>query len=279
MSEYCIQPLNDLVSELLYMTDTPAHLNSMRTIVYDLRLPTSPEDRFGRIHRMTGNQCIASAAAPCMGSRLQLIDTHIRSAINKDFSPRLDETPHAIQATVPEASLPGFGKHFVIVGGSHSTRLAAALSSAGCSVVDISQPAWKLTHTSAKEAARDLTTAVFGSDEETIVIAWLYDDTIYQVQDDGFSNLREPVRSEGQDHIDGRLGLFKNHMLWDHLIVSVPVLRAAGGRPLILIGPLPRFHSAKCCDSSDHVTNFRAVLKILIRKNKNYFQESKSELN
>ena len=36
-----------------------------------------------------------------------------------------------------------------------------------------------------------------------------------------------------------------------------PVLKAVGGRPMVVITPMPRYLKTRCCEDTDHLTNFR----------------------
>ena len=36
----------------------------------------------------------------------------------------------------------------------------------------------------------------------------------------------------------------------------MPILRTSRGTNIIIIGPLPRYAVAKCCEALDHITNF-----------------------
>ena len=37
---------------------------------------------------------------------------------------------------------------------------------------------------------------------------------------------------------------------------AMPILRTSRGTNIIIIGPLPRYAVAKCCEALDHITNF-----------------------
>ena len=38
--------------------------------------------------------------------------------------------------------------------------------------------------------------------------------------------------------------------------VSIPLLRAGGNNRKIILSPLPRFSTVKCCQDEEHITNF-----------------------
>lgn len=42
----------------------------------------------------------------------------------------------------------------------------------------------------------------------------------------------------------------------DLFITALPLTKAAGAKKVILMGPMPRYLVAKCCEDASHLTNY-----------------------
>jgi lysophospholipase L1-like esterase len=73
-------------------------------------------------------------------------------------------------------------------------------------------------------------------------------------QFDGSSAL--PYKSGGRFHLGGKTVVSSSDIFSKTTNAILPVLRAAKGKPCVIIPPLPRYLFARCCDDAGHCTNF-----------------------
>ena len=79
---------------------------------------------------------------------------------------------------------------------------------------------------------------------EAIVILHLFDNSIYNSTVDGES--AEPLKLNGKFHIIGDLQVGSGHQIKQLFELAMPIIRAASGSRIILLGPLPRYVVVPC---------------------------------
>jgi hypothetical protein len=65
-----------------------------------------------------------------------------------------------------------------------------------------------------------------------------------------------PYKSDGRFHLGGKIVTSSPETFAKTVEAIMPVLRAAEGRPIVIIPPLPRYLFARCCADAGHCTNF-----------------------
>ena len=84
----------------------------------------------------------------------------------------------------------------------------------------------------------------------------LYDSSVYFSSSEA-GELTLPKRGEDSAyHITGELVLAEWTALKKIFNLSAPLLRAAGPCEKIILSPLPRYATARCCEDSRHLTNY-----------------------
>jgi hypothetical protein len=150
------------------------------------------------------------------------------------------------------------GKRFVLVGASHTARLACALEDSGAMVIDLSVPGWRAASENVALAISELN-SVLEEDYsgETFVIYQLYAISSYLVcSPDGERTL--PVKlGDGKYHVPGRLVFVDRAGFRDLFTITLPLLRAGKNHTKILLTPIMRYALASCCDNPSHITNKR----------------------
>ena len=143
---------------------------------------------------------------------------------------------------------------FIVVGSSHTYRLANAMKEAGETVNCLASPFWRPTVENITNTSAALTEAVTNNPHATVVLQ-LYDSSIYFASAET-GELTLPKRGEdGKYHIVGELVLADWSAFKKIFNVSALLLRAAGTSRKIILSPLPRFVMASCCDDERHLTN------------------------
>ena len=173
--------------------------------------------------------------------------------LNNDFALQLDTEPVVDRLLhTPEVS----SNHSIIVcGGSHANKLAKALGSIRPEVVDLSVGGWILDPDSAKVLEADLLEAMTDLDaEDTTVVLQLFDNVTYQGS--GPNGPTRPIKAGGKYHLEGALQIVSAEAFRDLFETALPVIRAARGATILLVGPLHRYVTGKCCGNPAHITNF-----------------------
>jgi len=189
------------------------------------------------------------------------IVSRLLEELNQRFALQLDPKPctarfGSASDREPRESRPTI----VLAGASHIGNLMEPLSSSNVNVVDLSIPGFRITEAAVESMVTDLEGAISGLDDKnTVVVLQVFDNSIY------FSSKargEKVLTRKGKDkkfHVDGELKLVTKEDLKSLFIEIMPLIRAAKGKHIIIMTPLPRYVFSKCCLSSVHVTNFGRV--------------------
>jgi hypothetical protein len=150
------------------------------------------------------------------------------------------------------------GKRFIIIGASHASRLANALEDLELCVVDLSSPGWKLNSDSASNTAGQLEEILAEDNELQNVIVYLMFDNKSYIGINNSGSRREAEKSsvDGKYHIIGDLSIVDRAEFKPIFNLAVPLLRAGGNHQKIIVSPLLRYSSGRCCGDLDHISNF-----------------------
>ena len=86
------------------------------------------------------------------------------------------------------------------------------------------------------------------------IIVNILDNNIYRGNVDG--KQVEPVKLDCGYHIPGKLEIVDSRIVKKLFDTAMPVLRAARGAEVLIVGPLQRYLEQKCCLDNSHITNF-----------------------
>jgi len=94
--------------------------------------------------------------------------------------------------------------------------------------------------------------------DNTVVILQLYDNRTYKgaVVRDGELSYHKPFKQDGRFHILGEVNLAGVEVVKDMVTESLPILRALGNTPVIVVTPMMRYMTNTCCVERTHCTNF-----------------------
>ena len=90
--------------------------------------------------------------------------------------------------------------------------------------------------------------------EDATVILNLFDNSIYK--SGSSTSPTEPLRLNGSYHLLRELNMVSEDEFKRIFEDTIPILRAARGTQILVIGPLERYTIRKCCENEDHITNF-----------------------
>ena len=146
----------------------------------------------------------------------------------------------------------------VIGGGSHAERLAAAIGSRHRNIADLSIPGWKLSESSAADLASDISGIMENNDSSRVVVVLqLFDNETYKGLSG--SEIVDPVKKDGKYHIIGKLVLASSEEFKALFGTAITVIKAAKSALVLLISPLYRYATGRCCRQETHLTNFSEV--------------------
>ena len=144
----------------------------------------------------------------------------------------------------------------IIVGGaSHAERLASALGQRRGNVADLTLLGWRLTDESAEDLASDIAGILQTNDQSKIILVLqVIDNTVFKglIGDE----ICDPVKLKGRYHIPGKLVTIGQEELKELFGLATKAIRAARSDQVILISPLYRYITGRCCRDASHITNY-----------------------
>ena len=129
------------------------------------------------------------------------------------------------------------------------------MRSFGDSINSLASSSWRLTEDNVLATAKSLAEAVKKNLDATVIYQ-LFDSSAYFASS-APGELALPKRGEdGNYHVASELTLADWSTFRKIFYVSIPLLRAGGDNKKLILSPLPRFSTAKCCQDTGHITNF-----------------------
>ena len=175
--------------------------------------------------------------------------------LNFEFGLQLSTDP-VVDRLLHTSEVSSSQKAIIVLGGSHASRLADKLGSTHPEVVDLSISGLTLTETTVTDMMEEMAAAISDLNGHKItVVAQLYDNSIYKGSDHQ-GNPVNPVKIGRSYHIEGDLQVIDGDSFKELFDTSLPLLKATKGHNLVVIGPLPRYVTYKCCGDSGHITNY-----------------------
>jgi hypothetical protein len=173
--------------------------------------------------------------------------------INDIFGLRIDTQPDSNRDLDP-ASGTDTGR-LVLVGASHMHTVAKAQRSAGADVIDLSTPGWYPTAEKIQTVAAKLRDSKLSSEDIVFLDIWL--NSAFVGSDEfGFPLKAFKDPTDRTYHIEGDLQAAPSTVLRKIALDCTPILEAASGSPMVIVVPFPRYVGMKCCENSQHITNF-----------------------
>ena len=123
-------------------------------------------------------------------------------------------------------------------------------------MVDLTAGGWKLSEKTAEDLAYDIENVVVEDLDpaNVTIILNILDNNIYRGNVDG--KQVETVKLDGSYHIPGKLEIVDSRIVKELFDTAMPVLRAARGAEVLIVGPLQHYMEQKCCLDNSHITNF-----------------------
>jgi hypothetical protein len=139
----------------------------------------------------------------------------------------------------------------LLVGASNLKHSVPHFADTSMTFANLTTAGWLAT----AESVKNLETIVKSRAPETdaFVFDLLGNSSIRFEQADGTTAL--PFKSNGHFHLGGNVMVTPPEIFKDVTKKVLPILRAKGEKPCVIIPPLPRYLFARCCNDPDHCTN------------------------
>jgi hypothetical protein len=142
---------------------------------------------------------------------------------------------------------------YLIVGSSNAKRLYNAVISGGGAADLIYEPNFRINKGSVQALEGKLKDAIKAKRPDTIVLQILDSTLYYTMTEEGNKIPMESIG--GRYHAAGDLALADKHTMEKVLKLCKPLLQAAGNIKTVVVGPLPRYITAVCFNSDEHMPN------------------------
>jgi uncharacterized membrane protein YgcG len=168
----------------------------------------------------------------------------------------IDNAPSFDRAIRERAAEPAVGDGgYLIIGDGNARRLHAAMEKCGKAATLIHLGEFRIIRGAGETVAAKIREAVAERRPAAIVLQ-LLDYTVFEaLTEDG--DKMPPRRIDDKIHLEGDIKVCERAVLEKILKLCRPMLDATAGINTVLIGPMPRYISAACCDDATHMPNRR----------------------
>jgi hypothetical protein len=139
----------------------------------------------------------------------------------------------------------------LLVGASNLKHSVPHFADATMTFANVTTVGWMAT----VENVKNLVTLINLRTQETdaFVFDLLGNSSVRFEQADGTTAL--PFKSNGRYHLGGDVVVTPPDIFSEVVKRVIPLLKATGNKPSVIIPPLPRYLFARCCNDTDHCTN------------------------
>ncbi len=139
----------------------------------------------------------------------------------------------------------------LLVGASNLKHSVPHFADTTMLFANITTSGWMAT----AENVKNLETSISSRIQETdaFVFDLLGNSSIRFEQSDGTTAL--PFKSNGRFHLGGDVVVTPPDIFLEVVKKVIPLFRATGDKPCVIIPPLPRYMFTRCCNDTDHCTN------------------------
>ena len=159
-----------------------------------------------------------------MESLISELNCKFNTGLDSNFSTSRDHLE-----TIEDEQPPAAKENIIAVGSSHLSRTVLSMRNFGNTIKSLANPSWRLTEENVQATAASLAEAVKNNPEATVVYQ-LFNSSVYFASS-APGELALPKRGEdGVYHVVGELSLADWSAFRKIFYVSIPLLRARGGK-------------------------------------------------
>ncbi len=182
---------------------------------------------------------------------VMLEELNKKFALQLDVSPCTERTGHSAVDSETESEIV-----ISLAGTSHLCRLSGPLADTYLKVMDVSVPGFRISEKSVELMVEDLTAVLADlEDSKTVVVLQPFDNSIFFSSNVHGEKTLTKKGKDGKFHVEGDLKLISKEDMKEIFLLLLPLIRAAEGKKIIIMGPMPRYLLARCCNSAAHLTN------------------------
>jgi hypothetical protein len=237
-----------------------------RTVHYmsELSLPLSLETYDTKNVMLPGWQNLPAALEALTEKKEKELITCLIKDVNSVFFSGLDENPNLSRSAARPMAKESQRKTkaatnaTLTVGGSNATRLAEALANLGIDSYKLATPGWKLNKENVEKIVPDLKEILETIPQDAPVIFFCLDNTVFKVAtaEGELTNISKCVAEDDGFHVNGSLVVAPDFFIKNQIELLKQLVSYCGGRTVLILCPVPRYATFRCCDDPGHCTNF-----------------------
>jgi hypothetical protein len=116
---------------------------------------------------------------------------------------------------------------------------------------------WRITKANVELLLPKVKEAMERKTPDGVVLQFMDNSVFAGLSEEG--EMKPPRRQGDRLHIDGDLAVCDRPVINKLLAVCKPILDATAGIKTVLVGPLPRYATAACCNEAEHMPNRRGA--------------------
>jgi uncharacterized membrane protein YgcG len=218
------------------------------------RLPTM--ELRHRTWASSGLACLPRACRPAGEAEEKHLITTIIEETRRGLAIDLDPAP-SFERGVPAAGGGENKMHVLLVGDTGADDLNAALKARVCGTDLIVVANWRITKANVDLLLPKIKEAMERKTPDAVVLQFMDNLVFASLTEEG--EMRPPRRQGDRLHIEGDLAVCDKPVLNKLLTVCKPILEATASIKTVLVGPLPRYATAACCNDAAHMPNRRGA--------------------
>ncbi len=158
---------------------------------------------------------------------------------------------YLVRADVEKLESENREQKVLLVGASNLSHSLPHFSDPSVSFIDITQPGWIASPENIKKLKEIIETTATNS--VGIVFDLLGNSSVRYEQFDGITAL--PFKSNGRFHLGGKVVTTPKDIFKKVVESVIPIFKAKGNTPCVIVPPLPRYLFSRCCNDESHCTN------------------------
>jgi hypothetical protein len=262
LDQYCLSSYHTSLRKLITDSFGPAN----RTVHYmsELSLPATLDTYDTKNVMLPGWQNLPAALAVLTAKKEHELVTCLLKDVNSVFYTGLDENPNLSRSAsrplskVSQEKKKTSTEATLTVGGSNATRLAEALANLGIDSYKLATPGWKLNKENAEKIVTDLKEILETIPKDAPVIFFCMDNTVFKVAtaEGELTNISKCVAEDDGFHINGSLVVAPDFFIRTQIDLLRTLVSYCEGHTVLIMCPVPRYATFRCCDDPSHCTNF-----------------------
>jgi hypothetical protein len=230
----------------------------------ELSLPLSLETYDTKNVMLPGWQNLPAALEVLTAKKEKELITCLIKDVNSVFFSGLDENPNLSRSAARPLAKESQEKKKVsteatlTVGGSNATRLAEALANLGIDSYKLASPGWKLSKENTEKIVLDLKEILETIPQDAPVIFFCLDNSVFKVAtaEGELTNISRCVPEDDGFHVNGSLVVAPDFFIKNQIEMLKTLVSYCRGHTVLIMCPVPRYVTFRCCDDPGHCTNF-----------------------